>query len=473
MPQTPFVHLHVHTEYSLLDGACRIDDLVAAAVAQGAEALAITDHGNLHGVIAFYEAATAAGLKPIIGYEAYVAPGRRQDRQTLPGTQDAGHHLILLAEDERGFRNLLRLATTASLDGFYYRPRIDKECLAEYHEGLIGMSACLQGEVQRHLLAGDADAARRTVDTYRQILGPDRFYLELQDHGIEDERRVRPLIVALAREMGVALVATNDVHYIHADDTRAHDALLCINTGKMLSDPSRMRYREREFHLKTFEEMQARFADVPEALANTLEVARRCHLKLEFGAHRAPVFPTPPGETPESMLRKLCDEGMVRRYGAVTKILRERLEHELEIIEAKKFSSYFLIVHDFVRYASERGIPCGARGSGVGCMVAYLLNLSTVDPLRYGLLFERFMDPSRNEMPDLDIDICQDGRRDLIQYVREKYGEANVAQIITFGTMAARAAVRDVGRVLNIPLPDVDRIAKKIPFQLGMTLDRA
>ena len=473
MPQTPFVHLHVHTEYSLLDGACRIDDLVAAAVAQGAEALAITDHGNLHGVIAFYEAATEAGLKPIIGYEAYVAPGRRQDRQTLPGTQDAGHHLILLAEDERGYRNLLRLATTASLDGFYYRPRIDKECLAEYHEGLIGMSACLQGEVQRHLLAGDTDAARRTVDTYRQILGPDCFYLELQDHGIEEERRVRPLIVALAREMGAAVVATNDVHYIHAADTRAHDALLCINTGKILSDQGRMRYREREFHLKTYEEMQARFADVPEALANTLEVARRCHLKLEFGAHHAPVFPTPPGETPESVLRQLCDEGMVRRYGAVTKVLRERLEHELEIIEAKKFSSYFLIVHDFVRYASQRGIPCGARGSGVGCMVAYLLNLSTVDPIRYGLLFERFMDPSRNEMPDLDIDICQDGRRDLIQYVREKYGEANVAQIITFGTMAARAAVRDVGRVLNIPLPEVDRIAKKIPFQLGMTLDKA
>ncbi len=473
MPHTPFVHLHVHTEYSLLDGACRIGDLVSAAVAQGAEALAITDHGNLHGVIAFYEAATEAGLNPILGYEAYVAPGRRQDRQTLPGTQDAGHHLILLAENERGFRNLLRLATTAALDGFYYRPRIDKEVLAEMHEGLIGMSACLQGEVPRHLLAGDVEAARRTVDEYRQILGRENFYLEIQDHAIDDERRVRPLLAALARETGVPLVATNDVHYIHADDTRAHDALLCINTGKILADQGRMRYREREFHLKTFEEMQARFADVPEALANTLEVARRCRLKLEFGTPHAPVFPTPAGETPESVLRALCEQGLERRYGRVTKVLRDRLEHELAIIEAKKFSSYFLIVHDFVRYAHERGIPCGARGSGVGCMVAYLLNLSTVDPLRYGLLFERFMDPSRNEMPDLDIDICQDGRRDLIEYVRAKYGEANVAQIITFGTMAARAAVRDVGRVLNIPLPDVDRIAKKIPFQLGMTLDKA
>jgi len=470
---TPFVHLHVHTEYSLLDGACRIDDLVAAAKQQDAEALAITDHGNLHGVIGFYGTCTRVGLKPIIGYEAYVAPARRQDRQTLPGSLDAGHHLILLAEDARGYQNLLRLATTASLDGFYYRPRIDRECLAEFSDGLIGLSSCLQGEVPRQLLAGDTDAARRTVATYREILGPDRFYIEIQDHGIDEERRVRPLLIALAREMGASLVATNDVHYIHADDTRAHDALLCINTGKMLSDTNRMRYREREFHLKTYEEMQARFSDVPEALSNTLEVARRCNLALEFGQHHAPVFPTPSGETPETMLRRLCEEGLGHRYGRVTKVLRERLEHELKIIEAKKFSSYFLIVWDFVRYAKERGIPCGARGSGVGCMVAYLLGLSTVDPVAYGLLFERFMDPSRNEMPDLDIDICQDGRRDLIRYVRGRYGEANVAQIITFGTMAARAAVRDVGRVLNIPLPEVDRIAKKIPLALGMTLDLA
>ncbi len=473
MPQTPFVHLHVHTEYSLLDGACRIDDLVEAAVGQGAEALAITDHGNLHGIIEFYSACTEAGIKPVIGYEAYVAPGRRQDRETLPGSQDAGHHLVLLAENERGYRNLLRLATTASLDGFYYKPRIDKQCLAELSDGLLGMSGCLQGEVPRRLLAGETDAARRVVGQYRDILGPENFYLEIQDHGIEDERRVRPMLIGLAEEMGVPLVATNDVHYIHADDTRAHDALLCINTGKVLTDENRMRYRPREFHLKTCDEMQARFADVPEALANTLEVARRCNLTLTFGRQHAPVFPTPDGETPEAMLRRLCEEGMIRRYGRATKPLRERLEHELTIIEAKKFSSYFLIVWDFVRHAHERGVPCGARGSGVGCMVAYLLNLSTVDPMAYGLLFERFMDPSRNEMPDLDIDICQDGRRDLIQYVRDKYGEANVAQIITFGTMAARAAVRDVGRVLNIPLPEVDRIAKKIPFGLGMTLDKA
>ena len=473
MPQTPFVHLHVHTEYSLLDGACRIDDLVKVAKEQGAEALAITDHGNLYGVVEFYGAANQAGLKPIIGYEAYVAPGRRQDRETVPGTQDAGYHLILLATGEQGYRNLIRLATTASLDGFYYRARIDKQVLAELHEGLIGLSSCLQGEVPQRLLAGDFDGARRVVSQYREILGRENFYLELQDHAIEEERRVRPLMIALAKEMGVPLVASNDVHYIHADDTRAHEVLLCISTGKILADESRMRYREREFHLRTYDEMLQRFADVPEALANTVEVARRCNLELSFKERHAPVYPTPAGETPESMLRRLCEEGLVRRYGRVTKVLRDRLEHELRIIEAKKFSSYFLIVWDFVRYAAGHRIPCGARGSGVGCMVAYLLGLSTVDPVQYGLLFERFMDPSRNEMPDLDIDICQEGRKDLIRYVREKYGEDDVAQIITFGTMAARAAVRDVGRVLNIPLPEVDRIAKKIPAQLHMTLERA
>jgi len=468
-----FVHLHVHTEYSLLDGACRISDLVKAAAHQGSGAVAVTDHGNLFGAIEFYQAAVAAGIKPILGYEAYVAPGRRQDRETLPGSQDAGYHLVLLAADERGYRNLLRLATTAYLDGFYYRPRIDKEVLAEHAEGLIGLSACLQGEVPRRLLAGDEDGARRAVAQYREILGPENFYLEVQDHAIEDERRARPMLVGLAREMGVPLVATNDVHYLSVDDTRAHDVLLCINTGKLLSDANRMRYREREFHLKTHEEMQARFPDLPEALANTVEVAGRCNLGLQFGRHHAPVYPVPGGETPESMLRRLCEEGLERRCGKATKAIRDQLEHELAIIQAKGFSSYFLIVWDFVRYAHDRGIPCAARGSGVGCLVAYLLGLSSVDPIRYGLLFERFMDPSRNEMPDLDIDICQDGRQEVIRYVHEKYSQENVAQIITFGTMAARAAVRDVGRVLDMPLVEVDRIAKLIPAQLHMTLERA
>jgi len=471
----PFVHLHVHTEYSLLDGACRIGDLVTSARQQGAPALAITDHGNLYGAVEFYNAAAKVGLKPIIGYEAYVAPGRRRDRETLPGSQDAGYHLILLAKDDRGYRNLIRLATTASLDGFYYRPRIDKDCLAEHAEGLIGLSGCLQGEVPSRLLAGDSGGARRAARQYLDILGRENFYLELQDHTLDDERKVRPQLIGLARELGVPLVATNDVHYIRADDTRAHDVLLCINTGKVLSDAGRMRYQPGEFHLKTHDEMLARFSDVPEALENTVRVAERCNLPLFFTDRHAPVYPAPAGETPDSMLRRLCEEGLVRRYGpSAGKPHRERLEHELKVIEAKKFSSYFLIVWDFVRYAHERGIPCSARGSGVGCMVAYLLGLSTADPVGYGLLFERFMDPSRNEMPDLDIDICQDGRKDLIRYVREKYHEDSVAQIITFGTLGARAAVRDVGRVLDIPLPDVDRIAKKIPTQpLHITLEQA
>ena len=473
MPRTPFVHLHVHTEYSLLDGACRVGDLIRAASEQGAEAIAITDHGNLFGAIEFYSAAVAAGIKPIIGYEAYVAPGRRQDRETLPGSQDAGYHLVLLVRDEQGYKNLLRLATTAYLDGFYYRPRIDKEVLAEHSDGLIGLSACLHGEVPRRLLAGDEAGARRAAGDYRDILGAGNFYLEIQDHGIEDERRARPMMVALARQMDIPLVASNDVHYIHADDTRAHDALLCINTGKILSDPNRMQYRPREFHLKTAEQMRERFADLPESLSNTIEVARACNLRLKFTERRVPLYPVPQDETPESVLRRLCEKGLESRYGRITKAIRERLEHELAIIESKGFSSYFLIVWDFVRYAREKGIPCAARGSGCGCMVAYLLGISTIDPLKYGLLFERFMDPSRNEMPDLDIDICQNGRQDLIRYVREKYGQENVAQIITFGTMAARAAVRDVGRVLDMPLPEVDRIAKKIPAQLHMTLDRA
>jgi len=473
VPQTPFVHLHVHTEFSLLDGACRIEDLVQTAAAQGAEALAITDHGNLHGIIDFYLAAREAGIKPILGYEAYVAPGRRQDRETISGGTDAGYHLILLAKDERGYRNLLRLATTAALDGFYYRPRIDKEVLAEHAEGLIGLTSCLQGEVPRRLLAGDAEGARKAADEYRRIFGPENFYLEIQDHAIDDERRVRPLLVALARETGIPLVATNDVHYLRAEDTAAHDALLCISTGKILADKARMRYVPREFHLKTYEEMRERFADVPEALENTLAVARACNLELDFSQRHVPVYPVPEGQTAESMLRRLCEEGLARRYAKVTQAIRDRLEHELRIIEAKRFSSYFLIVWDFVRYARERGIPSSARGSGVGCMVTYLLGISSVDPLEYGLLFERFMDPSRNEMPDLDIDICQDGRQELIRYVREKYGQENVAQIITFGTMAARAVVRDVGRVMDIPLPEVDRIAKLVPAQLHMTLERA
>ncbi len=473
MTESPFVHLHVHSEYSLLDGACRIDDLVAKAVAQGSPALALTDHGNLFGAVEFYRAARAAELKPILGYEAYVAPGRRTERETIGGAQDAGYHLVLLARNEAGWRNLLALASTAYLDGFYYKPRIDREVLAEHAEGLIGLSACLHGEPPRRLLAGDVEGARASVRRYLDILGPGNFYLELQDHGIEEERQVRPKLIELAREMDVPLVATNDVHYIHAEDTKAHDVLLCINTGKLFSDENRMRYRPREFHMRSRDEMRERFGDVPEALENTVRIAERCDLELDFSRRHVPVFQTPGDELPEAVLRRLCEEGFAEKYPDAPDEVRAHLEHELDVIQSKGFSSYFLIVWDLVNYARTRGIPCGPRGSAVGCMVAYLLNISTVEPLGYGLLFERFMDPSRNEMPDIDIDICQEGRQELINYVRAKYGEPNVAQIITFGTMAARAVVRDVGRVLDIPLAEVDRLAKKIPAVPKMTLEKA
>jgi len=469
----PFVHLHVHSEYSLLDGACHTDQLAETAHRLGQPAVALTDHGNLFGAVEFYRAAKAAEVKPIIGYEAYVAPGSRKDKTPTAGIKDAGHHLVLLARNLDGYRNLLKLATTAYLDGFYYRPRIDDEVLAEHREGLIIMTSCLAGEVPSLLLAGRAEQAAERARFYRDLVGAENFFIELQNHRMDDELRAIPLLVELARSLGVGLVATNDVHYLRADDSKAHDALLCISTGKLLSDANRMRYPEGEFHLKTAEEMAARFADWPEALANTVRIAERCELELDFSRRHAPVYAPPEGMTDKAYLRKLCDEGLERRYGKVTRELRRRMDRELKVIEEKNFASYFLICWDFVNFAREHNIPCGARGSGVGALVSYVLGLCDVDPVRYGLLFERFMDPSRNEMPDMDIDMCQDGRAKVIEYVRDKYGRENVAQIITFGTMAARAVLRDVGRVMGMPIADVDAIAKKIPSELKMTLDRA
>jgi DNA polymerase-3 subunit alpha len=470
---SPFVHLHVHSEFSLLDGACQIAQLPGAAAAIGQTALALTDHGNLFGSIDFYSACKDAGIKPIIGYEAYVAPGDRTVKEPIEGVKDQGYHLVLLARNETGFRNLLRLSTAAYLEGFYYKPRIDKKLLAEHCDGLIVMTACLAGEVPRLLLAGRPDEARRVAEFYRDLVGPEHFFIEIQNHGIEDELKVMPLLAELAEAVGVGLVATNDVHYLRADDTKAHDALLCISTGKTLSDPARMQYPAGEFYIRSADEMAARFAAYPEALEATVRIADLCNLELNFKERHAPIYRPPDGMTDAAYLRKLCDEGLRWRYGEVTPELRERMDHELEVIESKNFSSYFLIVWDFVNYARQRKIPCGARGSGVGALVSYVLGFCDVDPLKYGLLFERFMDPSRNEMPDIDIDICQDGRAEVIQYVRDKYGADHVAQIITFGTMAARAVVRDVGRVLDIPLAEVDAIAKKIPAELKMTLDRA
>ncbi|MBN2581699.1 MAG: DNA polymerase III subunit alpha, partial [Planctomycetes bacterium] len=470
---SPFVHLHVHSEFSLLDGACQISQLPQAAAKLGQTALALTDHGNLFGAVDFYNACKAANVKPIIGYEAYVAPGDRTVKEATDGVKDQGYHLVLLARNEAGFRNLLRLSTAAYLEGFYYKPRIDKQLLAAHCDGLIVMTACLAGEIPRLLLAERRDEARQVAEFYRNLVGPEHFFIEIQNHGIEEELRVMPMLAELAEEVGVDLVATNDVHYLHADDSKAHDALLCISTGKVMGDPNRMRYVEGEFHIKTVDEMARRFSAYPEALEATGRIAEMCNLELSFKERHAPVFQPPEGYTDVEYLRKLCDDGLRWRYGEITPELRERMNRELEVIEGKSFSSYFLIVWDFVNYARQNNIPCGARGSGVGALVSYVLGFCDVDPLRYGLLFERFMDPSRNEMPDIDIDICQDGRAQVIQYVRDKYGYDDVAQIITFGTMAARAVVRDVGRVLDISLAEVDAIAKKIPAELKMTLDRA
>lgn len=473
MSSPPFVHLHVHSEYSLLDGACHLDQLAEAAVRLGQPAMALTDHGNLFGAVGFYQAMRSAKVKPIIGYEAYVAPGDRRAKEPVAGMGAGGYHLVLLARNLAGYRNLLRLATTAYLDGFYGRPRIDDQVLRECCEGLVILTSCLAGEVPRLVLEGRLDQAAERACFYRDMVGPENFFVEIQNHGIEDEHRAIPLLADVARRAGVGLVATNDVHYVRATDTKAHDVLLCISTGKLLSDENRMRYQPEEFHLKSVEEMASRFADYPEALANTVRIAERCDLELDLNQRHAPVFTPPEGLTDRAYLRQLCDEGLQRRYGRITAELRERMDHELRVIEDKNFSSYFLICWDFVNFARRNEIPCGARGSGVGALVSYVLGLCDVDPIRYGLLFERFMDPSRNEMPDMDIDMCQDGRARVIQYVRDKYGSENVAQIITFGTMAARAAVRDVGRVMGMAIPDVDAIAKRIPGQLGMTLDRA
>ncbi|NIA22349.1 MAG: DNA polymerase III subunit alpha, partial [Anaerolineaceae bacterium] len=470
---SPFVHLHTHSEFSLLDGACQIAQLPKVVAELGQTAVALTDHGNLFGAVDFYRACKAEGIKPIIGYEAYVAPGDRTVKEPTQGVKDQGDHLVLLVRNTAGYRNLLHLATTAYLDGFYYKPRIDRTVLAEHAEGLIIMTACLGGQVPRLLLADRPGEAQQAAEFYRDLVGPEHFFIEIQNHGIEEELRVMPLLAELAERIGVGLVATNDVHYLRADDSKAHDALLCISTGKVMSDANRMRYAEGEFHVKTAEEMAARFANYPEALEATSRIAEMCDLKLKFGRRHAPVFQPPEGLSDVEYLRRLCDEGLKWRYGKVTRELRQRMDRELAVIEGKNFSSYFLIVWDFVNYARRHNIPCGARGSGVGALVSHVLGFCDVDPLHYGLLFERFMDPSRNEMPDIDMDICQDGRGRVIQYVREKYGLQDVAQIITFGTMAARAVVRDVGRVLDIPLAEVDVIAKKIPAELKMTLDRA
>ncbi len=465
-----FTHLHVHTHFSLLDGAVRIKDLVEKAKAQGSSAVAITDHGNLFGIVPFYQAAVKAGIKPILGCEMYMAPGDRRERESR-GIQDASYHLLLLAKNRTGYGNLLKLGSIAYREGFYYRPRIDKEVLRAHGEGIIAMSACLGGEVPQALMRGDVQAAEEITRTYLEILGEDGFFLELQDQGMEEQKAVNPALIDLARRLGVGLVATNDVHYLDAEDAEAHEVLCCISTGKKLTDEDRLRLPSKLFYLRSPEEMWEAFKDVPEALENSERIAGMCNVELEFGKTHAPVYRVPGGKTDREYLRELVYEGAKRKYGEITDEIRERIDYELEVISSKGFCSYFLIVWDFVNYARSQGIPSGARGSGCSTVVGYCLGLSAPDPLRYGLYFERFMDPDRDEMPDIDIDICQDGREAVIDYVRKKYGQ--VAQIITFGTLQPRAAVKDVGRVLGLGFEETNTITKLIPEELKMTIDKA
>jgi DNA polymerase-3 subunit alpha len=529
MSRADFVHLHLHTEYSLLDGACRLDRLVDKAHELKFPALAITDHGAMHGVIDFYQAAREKGIKPIIGCEVYVAPGSRLEKKTSSGGRDVYHHLGLLAKDETGYKNLIKLTTAAHLEGYYYKPRIDKEILAAHKEGLIAMSGCLASEIPDWILKDQLDKARDAVDWFKQTLGPDNFYLELQNHGIAEQAKVNKHLILWAKEFGLKLIATNDVHYIEKSHSHAHDCLICIGTQTQLADTKRMRYEPEQFYLRTAEEMKARFADTPEAIKNTLEVAGKCNLEIEFGKLHFPVFAPPEHFTREGYLRKLIAEGLFRRYtihakaegkefvvegiddpqrlptyqraagvppakpssneqarrqdaggmlndpavAAAIKAVMDRLKLELTVIEKTGFISYFLIVGDFIRYGHEHGIACVARGSAAGSIVTYLLEISNVDPIRYGLLFERFLNPERVNPPDIDIDFADDRRADVIEYVREKYGRDSVAQIITFGTMGAKSVVRDVGRVMGLSYGECDRLAKMIPFELKMTLEKA
>lgn len=473
--KSDFCHLHVHSDYSLLDGACKIRKLVARAAELGMPAMGLTDHGNLFGAIEFIRTAKKYDIKPIVGYEAYMAPGSRYDRGS-GGPRQSANHMTLLARNETGYRNLMKLSSSAYLEGFYYKPRIDRELLAQHSEGLIGFSGCLKGEFSQAVLKDRLDEAQSILGTYQDIFEPDCFYLEMMDNGIEEQSKSGNAALDFNKKLGIPIVATNDVHYLHQCDAPSHEILLCVNTGKLLSDPKRMRFAYDDFYFKTQEQMAAGFPDHPEALLNTVKIAEMCHLDLDFDTYHLPHFPTPDGETPEEMLRRVCLEGMKERYGELNEARLARLDMELGVINELGFASYFLITWDFMRAAREMDVPVGpGRGSAAGSIVAYAMRITDVDPLEYDLLFERFLNSARISMPDIDIDFCKEGRERVIQYVQEKYGAENVAQIITFGTMAARGVLRDVARTLEIPLDEIDIIAKKIPggpgVELGPSID--
>ncbi len=468
-----FTHLHVHTEYSLLDGSSKIKELAARAKELGMDSLAITDHGVMYGVIDFYRACREVGVKPIIGCEVYVSPGSRFDRETVSG-EDRYYHLVLLAENNQGYQNLMKIVSKGFVEGFYYKPRVDYEVLEQYHEGIIATSACLAGEIPRYLMRGMYEDAKQAALHYQEIFGQGNFFLELQDHGIPAQRQVNQGILRISKELGIGLVATNDSHYTLKEDWKAHDILLCIQTGKKVTDENRMRYEAEKFYLKSEDEMRELFPYAPEALENTHKIAERCNVEIEFGVTKLPKYQVPEGYDSWSYLNYLCEEGFAKRYPDDDGSLHERMVYELDTIHTMGYVDYFLIVWDFIHFAKSHGISVGpGRGSAAGSVVSYALEITNIDPIRYGLLFERFLNPERVSMPDIDIDFCYERRQEVIDYVVEKYGKDQVAQIVTFGTLAAKGVVRDVGRVLDLPYAQCDAIAKMIPADLGMTLEKA
>ena len=468
-----FAHLHVHTEFSLLDGSNKIKEYVSRVKELGMNSAAITDHGVMYGVIDFYREAKKQEINPILGCEVYVAPNSRFDRE-ITGGDDRYYHLVLLAENEEGYANLTKIVSKGFVEGYYYKPRVDKELLRKYHKGIIALSACLAGEVARFLTKGLYEEAKKTALEYQEIFGEGNFFLELQDHGIPEQGLVNQQLFKMSEETGIELVATNDIHYTYAEDAKPHDILLCIQTGKKLSDENRMRYDGGQYYVKSEEEMLRLFPYAKQALENTQKIADRCHVEIEFGVTKLPKYDVPDGYTSWEYLQKLCYEGLEKRYGDPSEELKERLSYELETIHQMGYVDYFLIVWDFIKYAKDHGISVGpGRGSAAGSIVSYCLEITTIDPIRYQLLFERFLNPERVSMPDIDVDFCYERRQEVIDYVTRKYGKDCVAQIVTFGTLAARGVIRDVGRVMDLPYAYVDSISKMIPQELGITIDKA
>ena len=469
-----FAHLHVHTEYSLLDGSNKIKECVARVKELGMDSVAITDHGCMFGVIDFYKAAKAAGIKPILGCEVYVAPGSRFDKEAVGSGDDRYYHLVLLAENDQGYHNLMKIVSRGYTEGYYYKPRVDMELLRQYHEGIIALSACLAGEVQRNIARGMYSEGKAAAQRYEEIFGKGNFFLELQDHGMPEQKMVNQSLLRMSQEIQIPLVATNDVHYTYAEDEKPHDILLCIQTGKKLADEDRMRYEGGQYYIKSEEEMRTLFPYALEALENTQKIADRCNVEIVFGETKLPKYDVPEGYTSWEYLNKLCYEGLEKRYPNPSQELRDRLEYELSVIQSMGYVDYFLIVWDFIKYAKDHKIMVGpGRGSAAGSIVSYCLEITSIDPIRYQLLFERFLNPERVSMPDIDVDFCFERRQEVIDYVVEKYGSDRVVQIVTFGTLAARGVIRDVGRVMDLPYAFVDSIAKMVPKELNITLERA